>query len=145
MRSFPTSCENDRSAMIASFGYQRQCANRTSGAVFYFKWRAENHRPRRRQKIEVREALQAVAPRPVHVVVAGVRGRQVMALPCVGSNRFRAESGHVALLDEETNGGGGRARRVLSGLVVVLIRERIGALRPIGAHQHPGTWWDAPV
>src|ERR1700722_17205276 len=104
MRSFPTSCANDRSAMIASFGHQRQCANRTSGAVFYFKRGAEDSRPRRRQKIQIREALQAVTPRPVHVVVAGVRGRQVMALPRVGADRFRAETDHVALLDEETHG-----------------------------------------
>ena len=48
-------------------------------------------------------------------------------------------------LDQELHDLGVRSRRVLPGFVEVLIRHRVGALGPVGAHQHPGARRDAAV
>ena len=55
----------------------------------------------------------------------------------VGADRFGAEAEHVALLHQKAHAVGIGTRRVLAGVVEILIGDRIGALRPVGPHQHP--------
>ena len=124
---------------------QRQDAQRAAAALLDLERRADQERAGRRQQVEVGEALQAVAAGAVHVVVARVRRPQVNALAGVGADRLGAEAEHVALLDEEAHRLDGRARRVLALLVEVLVCLGVaGALRPVGAHQHPRSGADRP-
>src|SRR5205085_10400068 len=62
---------------------------------------------------------------------------QMETLPGIGANAFRAETDAVALVDEELHDIGIGSRRVLPGLVEILIGHGIAALRPVGPHQEP--------
>src|SRR5450432_3723850 len=107
---------------------QREHAQRAAAAALDLERRTDEHCPGRRQQVEVGEALQAVAAGGVHVVVAGVRRAQVIALAGVGADRLRAEAEHVALVDQESHRLRARPRRVLAGLVEVLIRLAVAPL-----------------
>ena len=126
--------------------HQRQHAQRAAAALLDLQRRADQHRAGRRQQVEVGEALQAVAPGAVHVVVARVRRAQVVALAGIGADRLGAEAEHVALLDQEAHRLAARPRRVLARSRRSSGRPRDRcALRPVGAHQHPGAVRDAAV
>src|SRR5579872_5421848 len=83
--------------------HQGQRTDRAAGAVLDLERRAENHRTGGWQLIQVRQTLQTVAPRAMHVVVARIGRPQMKALPGIGADGFGAEADHVALIDEETN------------------------------------------
>jgi hypothetical protein len=69
----------------------------------------------------------------------------VIALPGIGADRLRAEAEDAALLDQELHRLRARARRVLAGLVEVLVGLGVVPLRPVGAHQEPGAFGNAAV
>ncbi len=69
----------------------------------------------------------------------------MLGLPGVRAHRFGSEPVHVAFLDEpghDLGVGAGRMRAV--GLHVQVVGG-LGALGPVGAHQHPGPRGDAAV
>src|SRR6266850_6074113 len=80
-----------------SFFYECQDAQRAAAAVPDLERGGDDDGAGRRQLVEVLEALQAVAPGAVHVVMAGVGRAQVIRLPGVGADRFGAEAQNVAL------------------------------------------------
>ena len=89
--------------------------------------------------------MQPVSTSAVHVVVARVGRREMCGLAGIGADCLGAEAQHVALVREQAHAIRIRSRRVLAGLVEILERDRIGTLRPVGAHQHPGAGRDGAV
>ena len=73
----------------------------------------------------------------MHEIVAGIGRPQVVALAGVRAYGLGAKAQHLALLHQELRRLAGRPGRVLSGVVEVLISLGVGALGPVGAHQHP--------
>jgi len=59
----------------------------------------------------------------------------VIPLPGIGADRFGAES-LTSRSSTRNLTASVAARRVLSGIVVILVCGGIGALRPVRAHQH---------
>src|ERR1700683_2953067 len=118
MRSFLTSSANERSAIVDPWvRHERQRSNGTSGAVLDLKGRAKNNRSRRRQEIEVGQALQPVSARAVHEVMTGIRRLQVVALPGIRADRLGAKAGDIPLVDEKLNDIGRGSSRVVTGLL----------------------------
>ena len=81
--------------------------------------------------------MQAVTPCAVHVVVARIGRQEMRGLPCVGADGFGAEAEHVALVHQKAHAVWIGTGRMLSGVIEILIGDRVAAFRPIGPHQHP--------
>src|SRR5919197_5720370 len=79
-----------------SFFNEREHAQRAAAAVTDLERRGDDDRARRRQLIEVAQALQSVAAGAVHVIVAGVGRAQVIGLARIRADRFGAEAEDVA-------------------------------------------------
>ena len=125
--------------------HQSQHPQGAATAFLDFQRRAQNHRASGRQSVQIGQALQAIAARTMHVVVARVGWAQVIALARIGANRLGTKTQDIALIDQEPHRLGAGAGGVLAGFVKILIGLGVAALRPIGAHQQPSTGGDAAM
>src|ERR1700677_2046064 len=122
----------------------RQHPQRATGAAHDLQRRRDQHRPGRRQRIQVDETLQAVAAGAVQQRVSGIRWRKMMRLPGVGADGLGAEAENAAHLDQKADRGGGWPGRMRAVVAKIGVVGR-GPLRPVGAHQRPGARRDLPV
>ena len=89
------------------------------------------------KQIEIGEALQPEPAVAVHDGVTRIGRAEMRGLSGIGADGFRAEAKHAALMHQEFHRADIRPRGVLAGGVEILVRDRIAALRPVGAHQQP--------
>ena len=81
--------------------------------------------------------MQPEAAAAVHIVMTGIGRLEVKGLSRIGADRFRAKAEHLSLIDQKLHRFSVGARRVLTCLIEILIRNGVGPFRPISSHQNP--------